>query len=360
MRCCSSQGISTLSNDTIRPLVAFTCMPSFFDGVISRFQYSRFEPKIQVFLASNNLSNLPEELFNLSNLAVLSLRANQLRELPPSVGRLRNIMELNISQNGLQYLPYEILDLFSEQSRLEKFQMHPNPFQEPRFPPEVTEKPARLEREFKLGSGNHPRLARRRAIAHFRQSWHCHWRVRYRARTEVRFLTTNGSHWQGPTLFNNTSSGPQKFSNGIPIAADDYVPIPPKSSSISRAPSLLEVALRGCSKTIELPHLDKILPHNHPAHFPALLARAVAKKESGGSRCTICRRSFIIPRTEWLEWWEIARNVELSIATAATPLGQLENSRGAVEKMVPLIRRGCSWLCMPKKLAVVEEPMVAD
>jgi Leucine Rich repeats (2 copies) len=68
-------------------------------------------------------------------LTVLSLRGNQLRELPPSVGKLSNLKELNLSQNGLRYLPYEILELFSDTSRLNSLHLHPNLFHEPQFPP---------------------------------------------------------------------------------------------------------------------------------------------------------------------------------------------------------------------------------
>lgn len=330
--------------------------------------YSRFEPKIQLFLASNNLTSLPEELFNLKNLAVLSLRGNQLYELPPSMGRLRNIVEINLSQNGLQYLPFEILDLFSGISRLEKFQIHPNPFHEPRYPPEEKqEEPADGERPYKIGLSTPLRRPRRNAVCFNalqytrRKSWNPQWRVCYKARTEVRYMKIDGSHCLGPIFSNKNSSDPQKFSNGIPVAGSNYIPVPPRCNTISRAPSLLEVALRACSKTTELPTLTEKLPYESPAHFPDLLAYATNKKESGGSKCTICQRSFVIPRTEWIEWWEISKAVEPpSMASAASPLRQMENERDFIEKMVPLIRRGCSWLCVPEMLVHGEGAMDAE
>ena len=33
---------------------------------------------------------------------------------------------------------------------------------------------------------------------------------------------------------------------------------------------------------------------------------------------------------------------------------QMENERDVLEKMVPLMRRGCSWMCVPEKLNVPE------
>ena len=90
------------------------------------------------------------------------------------------------------------------------------------------------------------------------------------------------------------------------------------------------------------------------------MADAAEKKESGGSKCTICARSFIIPRTEWIEWWEIAKVLEInSTASAASPLRQMENERDVLESMVPLMRRGCSWLCVPEKVTMPDEDPVA-
>jgi hypothetical protein len=172
-------------------------------------------------------------------------------------------------------------------------------------------------------------------------------------------LDTDGTLCKGPTLSNYTLFGPRKFPHGIPVAAEDDIPTPPtpRGGFISRAPSLLEVALSACSKTSELPYLASLLPDNHPNNFPALLASAAAKRESGGSKCTICGRNFIVPRTEWIEWWEIAKVIEnTTMASAASPLRQMENERDVIERMVPLIRRGCSWLCGPGKM-VAEDNM---
>ena len=103
------------------------------------------------------------------------------------------------------------------------------------------------------------------------------------------------------------------------------------------------------SRNSDLPRLHAMLPDPHPPYFPALLAQVTAKKESGDTKCTICSRSFIIARTEWIEWWEISKSEEAPLVSAASPLRQMENERDVVERMVPLIRRGCSWLCVPGK-----------
>lgn len=280
---------------------------------------------------------------------MLSLRSNKLHELPPAIGRLKGLVELNISQNKLQYLPYEILNLFSERSRLETFQIHPNMFYEPTTP---QNEEGEASRGWKFNNrvtvGKSARQRRARSSTEY-PAWKSHprWKICYKARTEISYLDINGSHCKGPQLSNNTRSGQRSFPGKIPIVDVDDTPVPPTSRTLSRVPSLLEVALNACSKAPELPSLQSMLPDAHPEHFPSLLAYATVKKESGGSKCTVCNRNFIVPRTEWIEWWEIAKAEEnTTLVSAASPLRQIENDRDAIEKMVPLMRRGCSWLCV--------------
>lgn len=97
--------------------------------------------EIQLFLAKNSISSLPNELFRLDTLVTLSLRepgtlfiaydklsslhvgANALTEIPPQIGQLKKLRELNIGNNQLKYLPAEILGL-----RLNNLTIDPNPF----------------------------------------------------------------------------------------------------------------------------------------------------------------------------------------------------------------------------------------
>lgn len=351
-----SRNLTYLSNATIRPLAAFTRVPPVTEGV-----FARLDPRLKIFLASNRLSTLPEELFNLRNLTVLSLRGNKIHELPPAIGRLHKLTELNISQNSLQYLPFEILDLFSDTSRLQSFQIHPNLFHERQCPTtKVNEAHQKTTYQTSPENNVRPRRGAICAISpHRRRSWHPQWKVVYTARTEVRYMDINGAHMKGPTLSNHTLFGPRKFPNGIPIADANDAPIPPnpRGNVISRVPSLLELALASCSRTPQLPYLASELPEDCPESFHGLLGLAVAKKESGGSKCTICKRDFIIPRTEWIEWWQISKAMEdTDLGSTASQLGKIENERDTVESMVPLMRRGCSWLCVPE--AAVEEECV--
>jgi hypothetical protein len=320
---------------------------------------------LKIFLASNSLTTLPAELFNLDRLTVLSLRANRIHELPPGIGNLSNLQELNISMNKMQYLPFEILNLFSENYRLQSFTIHPNHFHEPRYLDQEIEDRIEEEAPYKIGLGNRVR-PRRGAICRIsederRRSWHPLWKVSYKARTEVRFLDLNGAHLKGPTFSNQTLFGPRKFPNGLPVAEVGDKPTPPipRGNYLSRAPSLLEVALNACSRTPQLPYLQSMLPEPCPEYLPELLTTVATKKESGSTKCTMCKRDFIIPRTEWIEWWEITKIADKGMASAASPLRQMENERDILEKMVPLMRRGCSWLCVPVQVIFEEDDKMA-
>ncbi|KAH8601798.1 hypothetical protein B0O99DRAFT_588976 [Bisporella sp. PMI_857] len=341
----SSRNLTVLSNDTIRPLSTFTRNLTFAIDV-----FDELNPNLKIFLASNRLNYLPEELFNLERLTVLSIRDNDIYEIPPVIARLQNLNELNISQNKLQYLPYEILDLFSANCHLTGFQIHPNPFLEPHFPPE--EEAGSDEEVEVIPVVQTQSRPRRGAIWPGLQNWHPEWKISYQARSEIRYLDFNGAHLQGPNFSRNTLFGPGTPTNGIPIAKCDDVPQPPNTRGymVSRAPSLLEVALNACAQSSDLPNLSAMLPDLSPEYFPGLLAYASAKKESGDTICTMCKRKFIIPRTEWIEWWEIRKSIEnQNMATAIAPFQEMVNERDVKERMVPLIRRGCSWLCTPAK-----------
>ena len=59
-------------------------------------------------LLSNELTLLPPEIGNLTNLQKLELEYNQLTSLPPEIGNLTNLQQLSVSDNQLTSLPSEI------------------------------------------------------------------------------------------------------------------------------------------------------------------------------------------------------------------------------------------------------------
>lgn len=66
-------------------------------------------------LHDNVLQELPAEIGQLTNLKELHLDGNQLRSLPPEIGRLANLEELHLGRNILTTLPREIGQLTSLQ-----------------------------------------------------------------------------------------------------------------------------------------------------------------------------------------------------------------------------------------------------
>ena len=65
----------------------------------------------QLGLGGNQLTELPPELWNLTQLTVLNLGGNQLTALPPEIGNLTNLNELNLNANQLTELPPEMGNL---------------------------------------------------------------------------------------------------------------------------------------------------------------------------------------------------------------------------------------------------------
>lgn len=272
---------------------------------------------------------------------MLSFRANDIKEISPAISQLQQLVELNVANNSLQFLPYDILELFKEGTQLREFHIHPNPFYEPDLPPkpdpnvdqEQLEDPVSLPRSDTIlsetGSGV--------------ELTHSYWRTVHRFSSPVRFFNINGTLARGPIM----PADEDNLHKKIPIIESGTTQTPP-GNTISAAPSLLEVALRACYQSSQLPYLSELLHPETPAYFHDLLAKAQTVKEGGGQKCTICGKEFILPRTEWIEWWEISKmGGKKKMPSVASILRRREEKtrRDRIEAMVPLIRRGCSWKC---------------
>jgi internalin A len=86
-----------------------------------------------LFLNNNQLSSLPPEISQLSNLTGLFLDNNQLSSLPPEISQLSNLTELDLSNNQLSSLPPEI----SQLSNLTGLLLHNNQLSS--LPPEISQ-----------------------------------------------------------------------------------------------------------------------------------------------------------------------------------------------------------------------------
>ena len=241
-------------------------------------------------------------MFHLKNLDVLSLRSNNVTEILPSIGELTNLKELNLSSNQLNWLPWELLALLH--ANLQKCIIYPNPFIRPV-----------------------PSTWNYAATRNFESSDPCQV-----ASTRIAFLDITGAsfrHWPPAP-----SSLPEHWPE--PQADDEFLGPPPEERT--KTPSLLELALRACKNSPQLSQLPFLIPDDCPGHLAQLLQKTWTLKEAGGKSCSICGDDYIIPRTEWIEWWYCIPEQGVR--------GYVDGPQAWLHRMpVPLLRRGCSWAC---------------
>lgn len=339
------------------------------------------DPILKLYLARNCLRQIPGGVFQLRKLSVLSLRANKLEELAPAIVKLHNLEELNVSQNRLKYLPGEILSLTSIGGRLNKLHIFPNLFCQP--------KPTFLQEEVFSGSPKEAvsDLAEdiqveeelRERLAVTCKSYHGY-AARILARTPVHYIDSIGKSWSDFELF------PLKnLPAELPTEPLNSDPAPPITNcrSWSRVPSLVELAIRGAYATEDFSTVSSVLGEDDrfPPYIRNVVAQAVKYKQEGDRHCVVCGRIMMVPRTSWLEWWELARvtydsaagnKLKTAIGDDADRFNSDENteeeeegigeegqkedwkiepiSKKQDERAVPFLRQGCSWKCIPSKV----------
>jgi hypothetical protein len=107
---------------------------------------------------------------------------------------------------------------------------------------------------------------------------------------------------------------------------------PPVSSVLGpMPPSLLELCIEACATYPDLNAIEELLIDAPPPLMRAL-KEAQAAREEGGRECSVCHRNYIIPRTEWIEYWQIM---------PAKP-----DRIHFDEAYWPFLRRGCSHNCV--------------
>lgn len=264
----------------------------------SQESYKPLEPSITLLLSNNSLTNLPGELYKLRNVKHLSVRQNCLTEIMPSIANLENTEELNVGGNLLPWLPWEILQL--TQNNLKVACLHPNPFIEPVPGNPSSINPAKQRSRWATGP---PRTI---------------------ATTGIAYLDITGTPVRG------SPPAPSSLADYCPstVATDGEPFGKPWNQPGNHIPSLLEVALRGCSESSMLEQLPLYLTEDSPQSLSHMLQHAWKVKSAGGKLCSVCGKSYIIPRTEWIEW--------------RSSLSQY------CRDPVPLIRKGCSWACTVK------------
>lgn len=265
--------------------------------------------QLQLYLSNNLLTRLPGQLLRLESLTVLSLRANKLTELPPAINNLINLHELNVGNNSLRWLPYEIRDLLKRQLRL--FGFHPNPFIRPM---------PRYKTDSRMLQ--HPFCCSKPALFHS---------------DGTPTIDSPPSPTMAPAYW------PGKVEPGC------FVEVEPEHPE--RVPSLFEVCLRNLQDSPQLSQLPFLIPDDAPNSLAPALKHTWYLKQEGGQNCTICNSPFIIPRTEWIEWWQLSVPAKAEAATLDDQIPtdpDLLSDAMLIGSPVPLLRRGCSWVCVPK------------
>lgn len=318
----SNFNLGSIPSGLLQPLQHLTKLPSVNEAPLSENIYESLQPFLSIYLPGNSLQDLHHELFELSGLKVLSVRNNKLHELPFSIQRLTALEVLNVAVNQLTYLPWELLKLF-EHGELKHFTACPNPF------PSIEGSPV--------------------------TEWHRHREQRkdaskpekydFESESESEPIYENAcfDQYEGtppPSAWAaiHVATGPIKRLDMEGRAIEESS-ISSQIPSTTRAPSLREVALRAVCK---LPDLDHVTDEDLTG-FPLLLVPLIKQvkkiRAAGGQQCSVCRKEYIIPRTEWLEWWD------------CTPYENgMKRPRTSGEELRPLPfkRFGCSWSCVPE------------
>ncbi|KAL4819360.1 hypothetical protein BDW67DRAFT_141173 [Aspergillus spinulosporus] len=310
----SNGNLRVIPSGLLRPLQHLTKLPSIKEAPISEEVYTSLQPFLRLFLSGNSLNTLPSELFELGNLRVLSLRNNKLAEIPPAIRRLTKLQELNVAVNRLSVLPWELLWLIKK-GDLKHLTVRPNPLDE-------IDDPATKIAQWHHARGSENEVEHEAELG------------------DLRAVKYEGPAPEEAWAPIHVATGPvQRFNmDGFPIPAPSMTTSPTLSQSLSRVPSLREVALLSLSKST---YLDT-LPDDELAHFPDLALRLLLHardvRSSGGRSCSVCHRSFVIARTEWIEWWD-----------CSTYENGLKGPRASGERLRPLPfrRLGCSLGCLP-------------
>ncbi|KAL1967620.1 hypothetical protein VTN77DRAFT_3135 [Rasamsonia byssochlamydoides] len=307
----SNGNLRTIPSGLLRPLLHLTKQPAVKDPPVTDEVYASLTPFLRLFLAGNSLTDLPAELFELGNLKVLSLRNNKLREIPAAIRKLTKLQEINVSVNRLQYLPWEILWLIKK-GDLKHLVVHPNPFLQLEEAGDDIEAWHYGHLDGQKGPGKVLRLPEYEGPAPEEA-----WAPIHVATGRVQRLDSEGF-----PVADGKSRGGQLSLEEAP----------------SRVPSLRELALLECNR---FPYLDQFLDGDlsgYPELVARLLRQARDVRNAGGRCCSICHRSFVIARAQWIEWWDCT-TYENGLKGPRAP--------GAELRPLPFLRRGCSWACVP-------------
>ncbi|KGO42136.1 Leucine-rich repeat, typical subtype [Penicillium expansum] len=310
--------LGTIPAGLLRPLQHLTKLPSVREAPVSENVFTSLQPFLSIYLPNNSLSALHNDIFELTNLKVLSLRNNKLTEVPSTIRRLTGLEVLNLSVNQLACLPWELLKLM-QQGELKHLTVRPNPFL-PIEEAQIAEwhyKPTN-KKETENDEDASPPLQFQDQESSLDEGW-----------IPLHVAT-------GPITYMDMEGNPMGDS---PSRNRLALTLPGPPSPVNYAPSLREVALRAVSK---LPYLEQTTDEElaeYPALIVPLLQRAREVRAAGGQPCSVCQREYVIPRAEWMEWWDF---------TPCENGMKMPRCPGEKLRPLPFRRFGCSLSCVPR------------
>ncbi|OJD15019.1 hypothetical protein AJ78_04704 [Emergomyces pasteurianus Ep9510] len=361
----SHLNMRTIPPGLLRPIAQFTKypiiaeidkIPSLSPPNCEQF-FSSFEPFLCLFMTNNQLKTLPAEVFELSNLSVLSVRHNELEQIPGSIGNLTKLSELNVAGNQLSYLPFEVVQLLQRKDTyMRQLTVHPNPFVMPDSS-NVSEWHCNVASDgvFTQGEGEKGDQATEISplpSATGMQPTFAHGRIPNPiliAKGNVQFFDAEGRPVDTPEQITNTNTN----NNNTPSSTSSFSP------ASSSSPSLRDIALCAYNRGPQISHLIDPDTFAGPPIILELLKRAEKVRDAGGKKCSGCARSFVITRAQWMEWWDCesyGRNIsgrgdDHAAVTDNGPSKALRemmrNMRGMVLKPLPFRREVCCWGCVP-------------
>ncbi|KAI4716962.1 hypothetical protein E4T48_06806 [Aureobasidium sp. EXF-10727] len=336
----SDMHLGRIDNETLKPLHQLIRLPVPINDTqkITVDHFAPLTPSIKLFLSKNDLQQLPSELWNLGNLAVLSLRSNSLTEISPSIGRLRNLHELNVAGNQLPFLPFELLALV--ENKLVQLSLSPNPFVQPlplptstmlrNVPSKVDDCLRELQRLRARCPGVDKTQPSHEALLHRLYASRLHAASKglkststYVASSSTSFFEIDGSVVR-PRFRAFTAHARPDYS------ASFSSPSPP-SSVRSAAPSLFELSARACARSQYVGQLSTLLPEDASPPVNTAIGKVMESKEIGMQHCSVCNKQFLVPRAQWVDYYYVGPGSEMCSPS---------------ELFRPFVRRACSWVCV--------------
>lgn len=80
----------------------------------------------EIYINNTGITSLPDELFSMYYLKILSLSSNKIKWLSPKISNLVNLNSLHIYDNSLRILPKEILILDKISQFTFDYNLYPN------------------------------------------------------------------------------------------------------------------------------------------------------------------------------------------------------------------------------------------